>query len=353
MFCTNCGTPKKEGGKFCWNCGVSFGETPDANPVVTPSASPVVTPSANPVATPSADPVATPSTRPVVRPITNPVTGNSVRVYEAVQRPTTRSDMMRKQLKRRRNSNVLVGALVALAALVIVVAIILIWNQSDESSREGDFDGTWVNQHDNSGDTNFTENNQNATRNESQVNNFFQNLRPSGRSGGSGRGSGIDGTWEGPVMQDLDGNKYTDTLVISGRSFTYTYYSVIEEINDTSPPDTHDSEGGLLRAPPHRQPTPPPQPGADRLFSINTGDGTIINTTSQNHGDHWTLVSEIIRVTVQGTISLTENQIEFVTSDNTVIVFDLSSTENTMTLERGVGAGRVLQSIFVRSGMSR
>ena len=124
MFCTNCGTPKKPEGKFCGNCGVSFDESYGAEPNATSSANPIATPSMNHVATPS----------------TNPATNNRVRNYEAVERHISRSDMMRTPLKRRRNSNALIGVLVALAVVVIVV--ILLYTLLSPLGHNG-LVGTW------------------------------------------------------------------------------------------------------------------------------------------------------------------------------------------------------------------
>ena len=69
-FCTNCGTPLSEGGRFCPQCGAEIQAT-----VVAPVQEPVVEAEPEPVPVPTPEPVSEPEPAPVqeVAPVAQPV----------------------------------------------------------------------------------------------------------------------------------------------------------------------------------------------------------------------------------------------------------------------------------------
>jgi hypothetical protein len=145
------------------------------------------------------------------------------------------------------------------------------------------------------------------------------------------------GTWEGRVMKDGEDNEFLETLVLSGKNFTLTQYNI--------------------EASSHRNPSAPPaeNTGAVMAFVDHNQHMSWLHTENEFENkktvSDWSDVGEIritefelVQVVAKGTFSVTDGKIEFVLSDNTVRVFDLEATENTMRIN-GIN--------FIRSGMNR
>jgi len=160
-------------------------------------------------------------------------------------------------------------------------------------------------------------------------------------------GDGLSGTWErNNSKYSFNDKEYIETLVISGKTFTNTFYVTEQTIEYEPPP------------PPPRDPNdpvpPPPaieEPKADpgnNMFNIRVNDGDfdkrLVDSYTYESSSGRGYERKLFQITVRGTLSLTDDKIEFVLSNSTVKVSNYSSTENTLN----IGGTN-----FTRSGLSR
>jgi hypothetical protein len=138
---------------------------------------------------------------------------------------------------------------------------------------------------------------------------------------------------------------YIGKLVFSGESFTYTTYRIINEYIPPPPPtpDPNADPNAIVLVP-----VPPGVPmGLPSLLSYLYGEGNEESIENQTIIDSKGGIRdiEVIQITIKGKYSISDDKIEFVTSDNVVRVMTFTSTENTLTINDIVE--------FVRSGMNR
>ncbi|MCL2627099.1 MAG: hypothetical protein FWD44_00165 [Oscillospiraceae bacterium] len=162
-------------------------------------------------------------------------------------------------------------------------------------------------------------------------------------------GDSISGSWErNNTSLSFNDNEYGETIVFSGKTFTNTFYVIEETLTYEPPPPTINPELGII---PPSGPVPPsaPQDASDmNMFRVRYKDGDfnkkLIDSNTRESSSGRIYECELYQVTVKGTYSLTEDKIEFVLSDKTVSVGDITCTENTMKIE-GMN--------FTRSGLKR
>lgn len=157
----------------------------------------------------------------------------------------------------------------------------------------------------------------------------------------------LSGTWEWKKSKYED-EEYSHTLTLSGKSFKFTTYEV-EEVA------YHDYQTGGSRIYAYNPQATFFVPTEDEknnkivigTFSKEISVGVNLNTNEPIIGgiaDY-----EFSEITMKGTYSMSDNVIEFVLSDNTVIVWDVSYTENTMTIINSDGE----EVKLVREGKKR
>ena len=165
-----------------------------------------------------------------------------------------------------------------------------------------------------------------------------------------GGGGVLSGTWEGTVYEDHDEEEeYFVSLVFSGKSFTITQYATEvhseeeEIVVEPSSGFTFYSYRFLPRLPSLMfDPTEKELSNKTsvRNYSVNIGvrenyDGKLYKETRY---------FERFQVISKGKYSVSEDKIEFVLSDDTVWVSDITYTENTL---------KIGDRDFIRSGKSR
>jgi len=161
----------------------------------------------------------------------------------------------------------------------------------------------------------------------------------------SGGGS-ISGNWERDIgVTEHNGKEYTETINISGKSFTNIFYvqetSLVFEPPPPAPtPQTNPNAPPVVRQPP--APPPPDGPIANmNMFRARFNSGDFdkkqVDKYERESSDGRIFEVVITQVTIKGTYSQTGDNIEFVLADNSILVFDISVTENTITLENDKG----------------
>ena len=126
------------------------------------------------------------------------------------------------------------------------------------------------------------------------------------------------GTWKGFAVKDGDDKEYADTLVFSGKSFTYTQYYRSRELSHIIDPERY-RYVNIIPAP--------------RLsFILDIADMEILSEWSTER-DYAVWEHQLLRGTTKGTFSITDGKIEFVLSDGTVRVCAFERTENTVKID--------------------
>ena len=143
-----------------------------------------------------------------------------------------------------------------------------------------------------------------------------------GQTYATSNGSILSGTWEGFVGRAPEPG-VVDTIEFSGNMYTATHYIMTTTYSDASSNNVVGPR--LVRG--------------GGQFLINTDDEFAskeliysVSDTYELQGVDITLEVNIFRITAQGTYSLSDGRIEFLRSDNTVRVYDISYTQNTMII---------------------
>jgi len=176
----------------------------------------------------------------------------------------------------------------------------------------------------------------------------------------SSLGSNIDGTWEVNRRHQGADFSFDDTLIISGNSYTLIQQFPSQPSLILTNPLPSPEPGGL----PH---LPPPvweviglnSPANSRSgLSYYWPESTNVDDMPEEAiflrrepiGEHHHI--DVYEVTINGSLSFTESQVEFILPGNRVRVFNFSFTENTLTLERDI-RGDSVRLQYIRSGMNR
>lgn len=161
-----------------------------------------------------------------------------------------------------------------------------------------------------------------------------------------GGGSGISGDWERDNRQtEFLGDEFIDTLTFQGKHFTYVQYifknSFFDALYSRHEPKSVKWRIGIFGT-----------EVGETVFSqklISERESEWWEGTDMNGPFEVKEKTELYQITIEGTYSLNDNTVEFVLSNKTVIVVDVSYTENTINFGLGNNPGLS----FVRSGMKR